>query len=611
MLCHFRAYRPTFAPSMLLQRAETFLASRLDVRSAGAGLSFEDRHRGERVLASVRVFLAVILFLSALLHGAAAAPLFRLLVAGYLLFAGLVALVVRSRPSRWTVMTVMAHLTDLSTAAGLAVLTNAGTPFWMVAVFALLASAHRWGFRETIATAVLLVVLSAQAALAGMSWDSFDPGDLGGRASIGPVLLLVAGVLLAYFAHTEKQARTEAATLAAVMSRLDLRLGLKHTMGIVFDAVVRLLDADRALLVVRETSTGRVSLWEGGRLSGHSAQSLRVTPLDERGLESYMFAPAAAAWYAAARGAVGGRLDVMALDQDGLRIDRPAHRLPEALEAAVGPFRELMAVGFEMPGELTGRLFLVDPHAGRDRERALAFGQRIVRHIVPAVYNVYLLHRLRTRSASNERARVARELHDGIIQSVLGVQIQLHALSIPAAKTSQALASELNRLGTILRDETMTLRDMMRGLAPQDLAPEQLMETLADVVNRFQRETGITAELTGPFDRLDLPPRACREVIRIVQEVLVNVRKHSGARNVFVRLAVHDGRCQLSIDDDGRGFPYARSFSQAGAAQVHPRPRVIQERVRLLGGEVTVESAPARGARIAISFPLAANAIRG
>jgi signal transduction histidine kinase len=184
-------------------------------------------------------------------------------------------------------------------------------------------------------------------------------------------------------------------------------------------------------------------------------------------------------------------------------------------------------------------------------------------------------------------------------------------LSVPAAKTSRALSSELNRLGTILRDEVVGLRDMIQQMKPVELSPDQLMNTLADVVQRFQRETGITARFITAFDRLDLSPRACREVARVVQEALVNVRKHSGAGNVFVRLTVADGVCRLAIDDDGRGFPFAGRLTPADKDHARQGPSVINERVRLLGGELTVESDPGRGARLEISFPVATHAIHG
>jgi len=271
----------------------------------------------------------------------------------------------------------------------------------------------------------------------------------------------------------------------------------------------------------------------------------------------------------------------------------------------------VIAIGIEIPTELSGRFFLIEAHWDGARESGLAFTQRIVRHVYPVLYNLYLLHRLRSRSAAVERARIGRELHDGIIQSVLGVQIQLHALSVPAATTSRALASELNRLGTILRDEVVGLRDLIQRMKPLDITPDQLMNTIADTVQRFERETGITARFITPFDRIDLPPRACGEVARVVQEALVNVRKHSGARNVFVRLAVADGQCRLAIDDDGRGFPFTGRLSPADQELTRQGPVVIKERVRLLGGELTVESDPGRGARLEISFPVASHAIHG
>jgi signal transduction histidine kinase len=525
------------------------------------------------------------------------------LLGGYTAFAVFALVVLRRRWAQRSPVTFIVHFVDLAATAGLMLVTDAGSPFWLVAIFTLIAAARRWGFRETIGTAVIVVALSL-----GPAW----PTDVDSRYELiaGPALLLLAGILLAYIAQTEKQLRNEAATLASLVSRIELRLGLKHTMAVVFDAVVGLVGADRALLVVREVSSGKISLWEGGRQGdGHAAP--RVTAIGTHSFEHYKVAPDVAGWYAVRRTTPRERLDVVAVARDGSRSDQGPRELPAALLSAIGPFRRLMAVSFDMPGELEGRLFLVDPVADRNRESAIAFGQRILRHIGPAVYNVYLLHRLRSRSAANERARVARELHDGIIQSVLGVQIQLHALSVPAAKTSRALASELNRLGTILRDETVSLRDMMQRLTPLELPPELLMDTIADIVQRFHRDTGITARFITPFDHLDLPPRACREVTRVVQEALVNVRKHSGARNVVVRLTAEGGACQLSIDDDGRGFAFAGRFSQADLEHSRLGPWVIRERVRLLGGKVVVESDPGHGTRIEVSFPLAAHEIHG
>ena len=221
------------------------------------------------------------------------------------------------------------------------------------------------------------------------------------------------------------------------------------------------------------------------------------------------------------------------------------------------------------------------------------------------------LSQSRARAAAAERARLARELHDGIIQAVLGVQTQLAALSIRLIGQSPELSGELERLGTILRQEVVSLRGLIQQRKPADLPQERLLDVLAEIVANFERETGIAARFISHFDQVALTPRACHEVTRIVQEALVNVRKHSGARNVFVRFAAVDGCCVISIDDDGRGFPFAGRMSQDDLDESQEGPWVIQQRVRLLGGELTVDSDPGQGTRLEIAVPLSSHAIHG
>jgi signal transduction histidine kinase len=221
------------------------------------------------------------------------------------------------------------------------------------------------------------------------------------------------------------------------------------------------------------------------------------------------------------------------------------------------------------------------------------------------------LARVRARAAAVERARIARELHDGIIQTVMGVQIQLAALSTRAADESPGVAGELKRLEGILKQEAVGLRQLMRRLKPSDLDPDRLVDALGDVIEAFERETGIATRFVTDVDRVPLSPQACREVTRILQEALVNVRKHSGARRVSVDFATLDGCCVLSIVDDGRGFPFSGRLSQDDLEDAGEGPSVIQQRVRLLGGELTVQSDPGQGARLEIAVPLASHGIYG
>jgi signal transduction histidine kinase len=263
-----------------------------------------------------------------------------------------------------------------------------------------------------------------------------------------------------------------------------------------------------------------------------------------------------------------------------------------------------------MPGEWTACVFLIDPRVARDRTEALASAQRVVRRLVPAIYNVYVLRRVRSRSVAEERARMARELHDTVVQSVLGVQVQLHALAVQAGGVQRDLAEDLTRLGLTLREEVLRLRELMRHMKPIDPTPDQLMDAIAAFVQRFETETGIRTRFITRADHVPLLPRDCLEVMRIVQEALVNVRRHSSARNVFVRFAVGDEACSLSVEDDGNGFPFVGRLSLSELDSQHQGPSVIKERVRRLGGQITVESAPGHGSRLEISFPVSMYALQ-
>jgi signal transduction histidine kinase len=100
-----------------------------------------------------------------------------------------------------------------------------------------------------------------------------------------------------------------------------------------------------------------------------------------------------------------------------------------------------------------------------------------------------------------------------------------------------------------------------------------------------------------------MPQQVCREIARIVQEGLVNVRKHSRAHQVLVHLGASDNKWKLVIEDDGRGFPFTGRLSHLELDALGGGPLVIRERVRLIEGELAIESVRGRGSRLEISVP--------
>ena len=264
----------------------------------------------------------------------------------------------------------------------------------------------------------------------------------------------------------------------------------------------------------------------------------------------------------------------------------------------------LMASSFTFGEGWNGRLILLEPSVQGDSKQALRFLQRLVKQIGPAVTNICLLRDIRNQTENLVRARLTRELHDGTIQSLLGAEMQIEVLKRQNGSLSGETEQRLAAVQSLLHREATNLRDLIEGAKPLNFSCKELPDFLAELVVKFRRETGISVRLECGEEKINLAPAVCHEIVRIVQEGLSNVRKHSGARNVFITLCKTDGgKHKLLIADDGQGFGFHGRVTQTQLDASHRGPSVIKERVRLIGGELTIDSSPGHGARLEISIP--------
>jgi signal transduction histidine kinase len=212
------------------------------------------------------------------------------------------------------------------------------------------------------------------------------------------------------------------------------------------------------------------------------------------------------------------------------------------------------------------------------------------------------LSRLDVGEWSREDLRaMARELHDTTVQSLIGIEMQLDVLRRRSGDA--ALATELERIQGLLRNEILNLRELMQTMRPLDIGPHQFLDCIADLVERFSRDTGIPVRFISESQEVALPAATCRELVRIVQESLVNIRKHSGAHSAVARFGSQDGLWKLVINDDGNGFPFSGRLSLDELDALRRGPAVIKERVRAIRGDMIIESTPGHGSRLEITIP--------
>lgn len=569
--------------------------------------------RVERVLARARAFLAIFSLVAIYFNFAGLshyAALTHVLLLLYVIHSLIILVLLQLRQESTPAFRLSVHAVDVLWAALMSLSTEAlNSPVFVFFLFVLLAAAYRWGFLETLATAgASIVLLFFETILVGSRPNHSGHLLLGefdmDRLVMRPVYLVMIGYLVGYLGEKEKQLRAETSIISRIMGKAHSESGVRETLEAVLRAILELFGANQVLLALQETTSWRAFLWEARRPRGSQEITVQFSELQSFERERYFFAASGHSWCALRlrRPWRGQAFHFLVLGSDGERLHNISCSFPEYF-LTQHDFRSLLAVSFSLEQEWSGRLFLFDPRVGADRDAELRFLQALVRDVGAAVYTVYLLRRLRTRAGAIERARVARELHDGVIQSLISLEMQLDVLRRQAAGDPARMADDLKRIQQLLRQEILNLREVMQQIKPLDLGPKQLLDFLADLVDKFRLETGISASFVSEFEEVALPPRVCREVARIVQEALINVRKHSGARNVFVRFTSEESQWKLVIDDDGRGFDFSGRLSQAELDAALKGPGVIKERVRSIGGELAVESIPGGGARLEIALP--------
>jgi len=575
-----------------------------------------ETRRIERWLATARVFLAISALVAIRMdptelgHSWAAYGLFVF----YLANGILILMLLRRRQRSTASFRLLVHAGDVLWPAVISIFAEGPrSPFFLFFVFVLAAAAYRWGLWETLGTAAAEVTLLwvesfvlrtlPLAPGGGLPWrilaglrvniTEFEPN----RLFMLSVYLLVMGLLLGYLAEQQKHLRAEKAVITRMLAKVRVEAGLTGTLHQIFSEILGMYGSSRLLVASQESHSHRVFL---GELQSSETPAAEFQWLDSgpREADTYLYDFPGDVCYA---GKDGERWSTLVLDREGNAVPVTATAVLDGLAKAQN-FRSVITVSFLFGGEWRGRVFLFDPLWQGEKQEELRFLQDVIRQVGPAVYNVYLLHRLRRRAGAAERARFARELHDGAVQSLIAVEMQVDVLRRQATSEG-AVYSELGRIQGLLREEVLNLRELMQQMKSIDVDSHRLFAILNDTVERFQRETGITARFVTDIEQPDMPQRVCRELVRIVQEGLVNVRKHSKARHALVRLGSTATQWSLSLEDDGKGFSFSGKLTESEMDEIGKGPMIIKERVHLIAGKLTVESNPGQGARLEIIVP--------
>ena len=204
-----------------------------------------------------------------------------------------------------------------------------------------------------------------------------------------------------------------------------------------------------------------------------------------------------------------------------------------------------------------------------------------------------------------ERERLAREMHDGLAQNLGYLLLKVRMLSelIPPPCPPR-VAAALGEAEKIAADAFREVRQSIFGLRTMVTRSLGLVPTLAEYLHDFSEQSGVAVDLRlGDEARIRLSPDREVQLIRIIQEALTNVRKHAGARQASVSLEATGEGLEVAIADDGCGFDPAR-VQAVGRGSFGLQ--TMEERAAAVGGALRVESAPGKGTRVVVRFPVEA-----
>jgi two-component system nitrate/nitrite sensor histidine kinase NarX len=163
------------------------------------------------------------------------------------------------------------------------------------------------------------------------------------------------------------------------------------------------------------------------------------------------------------------------------------------------------------------------------------------------------------------------------------------------------IATEIAELADISEEAYRDVREAILGLRESSRADRGLLESLRAYLEKYSHQSGVKATLETTLDEEPaLSPRAEVQVIRVIQEALTNVRKHAGASSAIVRITNGDDATSISIEDDGHGFDLTGTLLDRDSGfGLH----AMRERMELIGGTLSIDSAPGRGTRVIARIP--------
>jgi signal transduction histidine kinase len=560
-------------------------------------LQSPQQSRIERLIAITRVVMAVAALLAIWLdpsQPARYAQVAYTCLVSYTIYALAIALLVWQAVVFLRRLQLITHVLDLAFFSVLIYLTEGrASPFFVYFVFSLVCATLRWRWQGTLWTAITALTMFIGMGVYAAT-VLHDPAFELNRTVIRAIYLTMAAALLGYLGAHKRRVDRNMSKLASWPRGTFREVSALAQNELAHAA--DLLHAPRVLMLWEEPEEPWIHL----AVWSHHEFHLTRDPPDA--FDRLVAEPLVGASFFSLDARVPVP-KVLYTSSTGLRSWDGAPLHPHLqTRFAIGPVLSprLHGATFE------GRLFFLDMRRLTPDE--LVLSDIIAHQVVADMDQFYLSRRLQQAAITEERLRLARNLHDGLLQSLTGMSLQMAAVRRLMEENLHAAREHLLEIQRLIAEEQRDLRFLVRELISATLDASgtdfNLAIRLEAVSKQIERQWGLRVKLSLKLPASQLPTTLAREIYYIVHEALVNAARHACASAVCAALELQNGHVWISVADNGRGFPFRGRYNLSALISLQLGPVMLKDRVASLGGTLALDSTAA-GSRLDICLPLA------
>ena len=495
----------------------------------------------------------------------------------------------------------------LSTAADIAwvsvitIFTERGpSPFFLLHVFVISGASVRWGLAGAVpVTITLALAYPLMVLIASRVVDSEDIAFH--RAHLfRPLYLLAAGYLIGYLGEHERRSKRKLSFMLDLVAPVPRSRNPGRAITRLARRALAFFNAPRGALVFRDPDSGRWFTWDITRTDGKVRVGLRITADDPCPLP---FAGDTEGFLA--NDLRPGRRTALCYDiRSGVMVRR---QIGPDLPVLMASAQAVLVAPVLLQHELRGRAMVVRGARRKFTRDDLEFLLVLVGQAAASLETVRLQAKAEEVAVLEERARIARDLHDGFIQALAGIDLRVEAAKLLLQRDPVRVPKALEDLHTAVDSGYREVRNYLTVLRQASRRAADLGSTLDRLAAEFSIRERLKVHMARPQADPRLPTSTAYEITQIVREALYNAVRHGQATQAIVKLGARASHVYLVVRDNGRGFPDGKGAVDAdGFLKPAVAPWSIRERTAALGGSLRVWSQPGRGAEVSLLIPVAA-----